>query len=270
MMRQHTAHSVRPAAVAGTFYPAAAAQLAQDVDAMLGNAPEVTLRGPIKALIVPHAGYVYSGPVAATAYRALHRQRGTITRVVLLGPCHRVAVDGMALPGVDAFETPLGVVPVDAAAVQAVTGMPGVVVSARAHAPEHSLEVHLPFLQRALGVFQVLPLAVGDAAPQHIANVLEAVWGGAETLVVISSDLSHHLPYLQARTVDANTAQQVLAGSTAVTHHEACGATPLNGLMELARRKKLHVVLLDLRNSGDTAGGKDRVVGYGSFALLEN
>jgi AmmeMemoRadiSam system protein B/AmmeMemoRadiSam system protein A len=260
---------IRPAAVAGAFYPAAPEPLRAGVRHYLEEArPHAS--GPVpKALIVPHAGYVYSGPVAASAYARLVPLRGIVRRVVLLGPTHRVAVRGLALPGVDAFATPLGQVPMDVAAVAAIADLPQVLVSQEAHAREHSLEVHLPFLQEVLGDFALLPLAVGRVPPKAVAEVLERVWGGPETLVLISSDLSHYHPYPMARHEDRGTVQDMLALRTDIDHEHACGATPVNGLLLVARRKGLRPRLLDLRNSGDTAGDKSRVVGYASIAFHE-
>ena len=259
---------VRPAAVAGMFYPADRARLAADVDALIAEA-ERTQHDVVapKAIIAPHAGYVYSGGVAAAAYARLRAARLTIRRVVLLGPVHRVPVRGLALPGADAFETPLGCVPIDAGAVAAIRHLPQVVESAAVHEHEHSLEVHLPFLQRLLSDFTVVPLAVGDATREEVARVLDVLWGGPETLIVISSDLSHYLPYEAARRLDAETADRIVDLRSDIDHRSACGGTPVNGLMLTALRRKLKVELVDLRNSGDTAGGRDRVVGYGSFVI---
>lgn len=259
--------TVRPAAVAGMFYPGSAATLARDVDAYLDAAKPLPLRP--KALIAPHAGYVYSGPIAATAYTLLRPLKGAIKRVVLLGPVHRVWVAGLALPGVDAFRTPLGDIPLDKAAIQAIDGMPQVEVSTAAHAQEHSLEVHLPFLQDVLGAFSLVPLAVGDATPAQVAEVLEKLWGGPETLIVVSSDLSHYLPYAEARAKDQATVDSMLRLDARIVGDQACGAHPVNGLLLTARRKGLTPHLLDLRNSGDTAGDKSRVVGYAAIAFTE-
>ena len=263
--------TVRPAAVAGMFYPGDAKALSDEIDDLLGGAgdPEPRLGFP-KALVVPHAGYVYSGPVAAHAYDDITPARGIVKRVVLLGPVHRVPVRGLALPGVDFLDTPLGRIPVDAAAVAALEGLPQVVVSAAAHAMEHSLEVQLPFLQKVLGAFSVVPLAVGTASAEEVAEVLERLWGGPETLVVISTDLSHYHEYRQAQAIDGNTIERISRLATDLSHDEACGATPLNGLLHLARKRNLSVRLLAACNSGDTAGGKGRVVGYSSFAVHED
>ncbi|MGH8667275.1 MAG: AmmeMemoRadiSam system protein B [Burkholderiales bacterium] len=259
--------STRPPAVAGTFYPAEARTLGAEIDAMLAavaTPPEATTP---KALIVPHAGYVYSGPVAASAYARIASAHPRIRRVVLLGPVHRVPVRGLALPGVEAFETPLGRIALDTDACTRLRALPQVVESPAAHRLEHSLEVHLPFLQRVLDDFTLVPLAVGDATAEEVAQVLDSLWGGDETLIVISSDLSHYLPYDRARAVDSETAAMIVALRSDIEHDQACGGTPVNGLTLVAQRRGLSIELLDLRNSGDTAGSRERVVGYGAFAV---
>lgn len=260
----------RAAAVAGQFYPGDAGVLAREVQTLLAAAvrPEPHA-GPPKALIVPHAGYIYSGPVAASAYARLRPLRDIIRRVVLLGPVHRVAVRGLALPGAQAFETPLGRIPVDHAAVSRLFDLPmhQITTNAAAHALEHSLEVQLPFLQQVLGDFKIVPLAVGDATPDEAAEVIEALWGGAETLIVVSSDLSHYLPYQAAQHIDKQTCEEIVRLQTLASHEQACGATPVNGLLLVARRHHLRPQLLDLRNSGDTAGDREHVVGYAAFAF---
>lgn len=258
--------NVRPPAVAGMFYPADPAVLARDIHHMLADVEPRPLQP--KALIAPHAGYVYSGPVAASAYALLKPCADRIRRVVLLGPTHRVAVRGLALPGADAFDTPLGRVQVDLEAAREIADLPQVTVSPQAHAFEHSLEVHLPFLQSVLAEFTLLPLAVGWASAEEVAEVLEAVWGGDETLIVVSSDLSHYLPYAVSRRVDTATVEAILHGQP-VSHEQACGGTPINGLLLAARRHGLAPHLLDLRNSGDTAGPRDQVVGYAAIAFTE-
>lgn len=263
-------HSIRPPAIAGTFYPLPKHVLAREVNAMLDVAKTATQSVAPKAIIVPHAGYIYSGPTAADAYARLAAVRDTIRRVVLLGPVHRVPVRGLALPGVDAFETPLGQVELDQSAIASIADMPQVVVSSAAHALEHSLEVQLPFLQTVLDDFKLVPLAVGDATAEEVAAVLDRLWGGTETLIVISSDLSHFLPYRVAQSVDQETVQNILDMRGPLTHEQACGGTPINGFILAAKRHKLRPRLLDLRNSGDTAGDKNRVVGYASFAFMEN
>src|SRR3954469_4647259 len=262
--------SVRPAAVAGTFYPASASVLARDVEALLARAAERTAGQPVpKAIIAPHAGYVYSGPVAAAVYARLAPARDVIKRVVLLGPVHRVPGRGLGLPAAQSMATPLGNITIDATAGTALKKLPQVTVSAPAHAMEHSLEVHLPFLQQALSDFSLVPLAVGDATADEVAQALDLLWGGAETLIVISSDLSHYLGYADAQAVDRVTAQAILDMRATISHEQACGGTPVNGLLQTARRRGLTPELLDLRNSGDTAGDRNRVVGYGSFAFHE-
>lgn len=260
--------TVRPAAVAGMFYPGDAATLAAEVASYLADAGAASAPPP-KALIAPHAGYMYSGAIAASVYARLAPLAGRIRRVVLLGPVHRVPVRCAAVPSASAFASPLGEVPLDAGAIAALRELPGVEVNDRAHAQEHSLEVHLPFLQSVLGDFALVPVAVGDASPSEVCRILEAVWGGPETLVVVSSDLSHYLPYEAARRRDADTSRSILGLEATLVPEEACGAAPINGLLTFARRHGLEVEGIDLRNSGDTAGSKDRVVGYGAFAFHE-
>jgi AmmeMemoRadiSam system protein B len=220
-----------------------------------------------KALIVPHAGYIYSGPIAASAYARLVPGRSLIRRVVLLGPVHRLPIRGLALPGADSFVTPLGAVAVDAEAAARLRAMPQVRESEAAHSLEHSLEVQLPFLQTMLEDFTLVPLAVGDASPSEVAEVIERLWGGPETLIVVSSDLSHYHPYERAAQIDSSTVDDILALADTLDHEQACGATPINGFALCARRHGLEPELLDLRNSGDTAGEKSRVVGYAAFAF---
>jgi AmmeMemoRadiSam system protein B/AmmeMemoRadiSam system protein A len=259
--------TIRTAAVAGMFYPDNPVVLKQTLVDLMANAKPVPLSRAPKALIVPHAGYIYSGAVAASAYAGLSELRGRIRRVVLLGPTHRVYVRGLALPDADYFATPLGNVPLDRAGMQRLADLPQVVTSAAAHQMEHSLEVQLPFLQQVLGDFQLLPLAVGEATAAEVAEVLERVWGSDETLIVISSDLSHFLPDALARQVDGGTVDAILALNSHLNHEQACGATPINGLMLAAQAHGLHPVVLDVRNSSDTAGDPERVVGYAAFAF---
>lgn len=260
--------NIRPPAVAGMFYPGEPGALAAMVDRLLSEAPGPASAAP-KVLVVPHAGYLYSGSTAAVGYALLGPAAPTIRRVVLLGPTHRVAVTGLALPESEAFATPLGEVPVDTAAVAAIADLPQVVFSDRAHAAEHSLEVHLPFLQRTLTNFMLVPLAVGHATPQAVAEVIDRLWGGPETLIVISTDLSHFLPYGAARQVDADTCRHILASDPSLRLEQACGAYPMNGLLLAARQRGLVPELLAACNSGDTAGDKQRVVGYAAFCLRE-
>jgi hypothetical protein len=259
--------AIRTPAVAGTFYTADSRQLVYEIQELLAEARPQTLSP--KALIVPHAGYVYSGAVAATAYATLKNVAPHIRRVVLLGPTHRVAIRGLALPDAEAFDTPLGRLNLDIGGMRAIAHLPQVVVSGAAHAQEHSLEVQLPFLQSMLKNFTLLPLAVGMVTADEVAEVLEAVWGGGETLIVISSDLSHYLPYAVAQSIDRKTTESVLKLHQLASHDQACGATPINGLILAARKHHLKPHLLDLRNSGDTAGSRDGVVGYAAFAFTE-
>lgn len=264
--------AVRPAAVAGMFYPGTPTVLSAAVQAYLADAGSMQeTRDPLpKALIVPHAGYVYSGPVAAPAYRRIAAGRASVRRVVLLGPVHRVPIRGLALPAAQAFATPLGTVEVDAEAAARALDLPQVQVSEAAHALEHSLEVQLPFLQTVLDDFKIVPFAVGDATPEEVGEVIDRLWGGSETLIVVSSDLSHYHPYAAARQIDRGTATAILALDASIDHEQACGATPINGFALCARRHHLKPELLDLRNSGDTAGDKSRVVGYAAFAFADH
>jgi len=258
---------IRAPAVAGQFYPAEAPALRSSVSGYLRDAVHVP-GGPPKALIAPHAGYVYSGPIAGSAYARIEPLRERIVRVVLLGPAHRVLVRGLAVPTADAFETPLGSIAIDQEAIAEIRALPQVVVSDEAHAFEHSLEVHLPFLQALLDDFEVVPLVVGDASAEEVAGVLECLWGGEETLVVVSSDLSHYHDYATARGLDAATSRAIAdLRPQAIDHEGACGCVPVQGLLLVAREKRLRVEVLDVRNSGDTAGPRDRVVGYGAYAF---
>jgi len=258
---------VRESAVAGLFYPAEAKRLHDTIADLLGSPSSGSGPAP-KVLIVPHAGYVYSGATAATAYRRLVPYRDSYRRVVLLGPAHRVPVLGMAIC-TQSFQTPLGTVASDHAAI-ASADLPGVGENNAAHRFEHSLEVQLPFLQFVLGEFLLVPLVVGDAAPQVVAEAIEKLWDGPETLIVVSSDLSHYLGYDAARSRDSATCDAIEhMESSRIGHDDACGATALSGLLIAARRRGLAVETLDLRNSGDTAGDRRRVVGYGAWLLRE-
>jgi AmmeMemoRadiSam system protein B len=252
--------------VAGTFYPASPEALGRMVDRMLEDARAPA--GPCpKALVVPHAGYVYSGPVAAAAFARIAPHAARLRRAVVIAPAHRVPVDGVVAPGCDRLRTPLGEVEVDAEALAAVSD---VGTSAAAHAHEHAVEVELPFLQRVAPRARVVPLVAGRAAPARVGAVLDALWGGPETLLVVSSDLSHYLPYETAREVDEATARQIEAGGPPLRPEQACGAVGVNGLLHVARRRGLRIERVDLRSSGDTAGPRDQVVGYGAFALYED
>jgi AmmeMemoRadiSam system protein B len=265
MTSTDSAIRARLPAVAGLFYPDDPYELRAVVQRYLDAAP-VSSNRP-KVLIVPHAGYVYSGPIAAAAYRTLVDLDPPVDRVILAGPCHRVPVRGIAVPDVAAFDTPLGPVPLDLEVIARLRTLPDVVCSDLPHRMEHSLEVQLPFLQVTLGRFSIVPLAIGDAQPGVVASALEACWGGPETLIVVSTDLSHYNDYDTAREVDAGTARAILARADDIGDEQACGCRVLNGLMRLARRHDLKVEALDLRNSGDTSGDRSRVVGYGAFAL---
>jgi AmmeMemoRadiSam system protein B/AmmeMemoRadiSam system protein A len=252
------------------FYPGGAQQLALEVGELLDGVENFEPKlGIPKALIVPHAGYVYSGPVAARAYDELAAARGIVKRVVLIGPSHFVSGRGLALPECDFFETPLGKIRLDAEAVAALADLKQVVRSAAAHAQEHSLEVQLPFLQKVLGDFALVPIAAGAALTEEVMQVIVRLWGGPETLFVISTDLSHYHSYDDARRIDGATLERIEALAVDLNYEEACGATGLNGLLAVARGKGLTIRRLAACNSGDTAGSKARVVGYSSFALYE-
>jgi AmmeMemoRadiSam system protein B len=256
----------RKPAVAGSFYPANLQQLQQLLARYLDDA-ESNAKVP-KAIIAPHAGYIYSGAIAASAYTRLKAAHALITRVVIIGPSHRLGFQGLAVSQADSFSTPLGTIPVDTQVVHAIARLPFVQYIEQAHSHEHSLEVQLPFLQTVLDDFSIIPIVAGDASPEQISLVLATLWGGNETLIVISSDLSHYHDYKTAQQLDQAT-------STAIEnlHYEklnfdsACGRVPISGLLKLARDHALSVKNIDLRNSGDTAGDKQRVVGYGAYII---
>jgi AmmeMemoRadiSam system protein B len=261
-------HDVRPPAVAGTFYPAESAALEAAVDAYLAAAPRTPASLP-KVLIAPHAGYVYSGPIAASAYATIAPLRGVVERVLLIGPAHTVALDGLAAPTWARFDTPLGSVEIDRVCVEKLVSLPQVQLMDQAHLREHSLEVHLPFLQRVLGDFLLVPLVCGNARAEEVAEVLDVAWGGPETLIVISSDLSHYHDYETACELDQATTRAIEAlDPGGLGSESACGRIPIRGALLAARRRGLQARTLDLRNSGDTAGPRDRVVGYGAYALV--
>lgn len=258
--------NTRDAAVAGYFYEADAGRLRHDVSQLL-DTQEVNSDGMPEALIVPHAGYIYSGSTAACAYNCLLTDPDQLHRVLLIGPAHRVHVDGMAIPSVDAFTTPLGDVPLDRAGLELIASLPGVSILDEAHRQEHSLEVQLPFLQMVLNDFTLIPVVVGAAAANRVAAVIDAFAEDPHTLVVISSDLSHFLGYDEARRVDSQTCEAILEKKTSLRGKQACGAAAINGLMASDCVQNMQVKMLQACNSGDTAGQRDRVVGYAAFAL---
>ena len=257
---------IRHAAVAGMFYPDSPQALRHDIERLFALAENKSVLSP-KALIVPHAGYLYSGATAAAAYALWALERDVIKRVVIMGPTHRIAVDGLVLPESDAFETPLGLVPVDKKAVAMLLDMPQVTLSAAAHTEEHALEVQLPFLQVLLSAFSIVPLLVGDATTQSVAKVIERLWGDNDTRFVISSDLSHYLTDTNARRTDAETLDRIIALEPNLQMQHACGASPINGLLVAAAKHKLRPQLLDCCNSGKVSGDKHRVVGYAAFVF---
>lgn len=265
MLATAVVDTVRAAAVAGTFYPASASELGATVDRLLDGV--AIPGGPCpKALIVPHAGYIYSGPIAASAFARVRPYGDRIARAVLVGPAHRVFVAGLVSPGATMLATPLGALRVDTAALEAA----GIEANAAAHAREHSLEVELPFIQRVAPEAQIVPLAGTRADAANVGRVLEQLWGGPETLIVISTDLSHYLPYAEGRALDRDTCNKIVAGEPILERDRACGSIGVNGLTWLARRKQLRIDLVDLRSSGDTAGSRDEVVGYAAFAVYED
>jgi len=262
---------MRAPAVAGSFYPGQPGELADAVKGYLAKAAPAASGGTVpKAIIVPHAGYIYSAPVAAAAYARLAPLAGTVSRAVLLGPAHTVYLDAVAAPDAAAFDGPLGPLTVDREALWQLAGLSQVVQDDAPHAQEHCLEVQLPFLQEMLGEFSILPLVVGDVAPKAVAEVIERLWGGPETLLVLSTDLSHYHAYRTAKARDAATAEAIEALDGAhIGPEDACGCRALAGLLLAARARGLGIERLDLRTSGDTAGPQDRVVGYGAWALYE-
>lgn len=262
--------TARPPAVAGSFYPAEPRQLRAAVRGHLevartASPPE---EASPKALIVPHAGFIYSGPVAARGYVLLERAADTIKRVILLGPSHHVPFRGLAVAAHDAFDTPLGKVRIDQSCRERLLRLPFVHALDEAHRWEHSLEVQLPFLQEVLHAFTLVPIAVGQATPEQVAEVLDSCWGDEETLVVISSDLSHYFDYETAKRMDAATARAIeCLDPPRIQHDDACGRIAVQGLLQAAGRRSLTATTVDLRNSGDTAGSRDEVVGYGTWAF---
>ncbi|HEY6335694.1 MAG TPA: AmmeMemoRadiSam system protein B [Alphaproteobacteria bacterium] len=259
---------VRPAAVAGLFYPDDPTILMHTVERLLAEASaqlEVGASAP-KAIIAPHAGYVYSGPIAASAYARLRPLKGKVRRAVLLGPAHRVPLKGLAAPSVAAFATPIAPVEVDRDAIERISTLPQVRILDEPHRREHSIEVHLPFLIAVLGGVKIVPLVVGEASGEVVDEVIEALWDGMETLIVVSSDLSHYLDYETARGMDRATSAAIEAlDADAIGWDQACGRVPITGLLRTARRRGLKARMVDLRNSGDTAGSRHEVVGYGAY-----
>ncbi len=259
--------NIREGTVAGFFYPECRDDLMQQVSSFL-NAAQPSALQP-KAMILPHAGYVYSGPIAATGYAALGKKADQIQTVILLGPSHRVSFHGLAAPTQDTFLTPLGSIPIDHEKLKSLQRFKQFLFFDAAHDQEHSLEVHLPFLQNVLGPFKLLPLAVGDASTEEVCEILEALYEDQHTLIIVSSDLSHYLSYEKCTALDRRTATAIeKMDAKHIEPHQACGQIPILGLLKFAQQKKFSVKTLDLRNSGDTAGSKDRVVGYGAFAFF--
>lgn len=262
------AQNIREGAVAGFFYPDAKSELSQQVASFLNQAKTLDIFP--KAMIVPHAGYAYSGPIAGTAYATLQQHRQQITTVILLGPSHRVSFHGLAAPTQDTFRTPLGPVAIDQTKLKSLTRFKQFLFLDEAHDQEHSLEVHLPFLQKVLDNFSLLPLAIGEAKAAEVSEILGALYEDEHTLIVVSSDLSHYLSYEKGAALDRRTANAIeKLDAHHIEPHQACGHLGIHGLLSFAQQKGFSVKTLDLRNSGDTAGSKDRVVGYGAFVFFK-
>jgi len=269
-MSKRSVNKIRHPAVAGMFYPTDINVLKKDIHRYLdeNEIPLHKLKNNPKAIVVPHAGYIYSGPIAATAYKYLIPLKHQINRVVLLGPSHQVAFKGLAVPELDTFNTPLGNIQIDREAIKLLSDLPQVIESDVAHRDEHSLEVQLPFLQEILGEFSLVPLVVGDAEQDEVAEVINRLWGDKHTLIVISSDLSHYHSYNEAIEMDRLTSEAIAhLQPDLIGYDHACGRNGIKGMITVAQQKDLNIEVLDLRNSGDTAGSKDRVVGYGAYVF---
>ncbi len=265
---------IRPPAVAGMFYPASAEGLRRSIGQLLSEAARgladfAGFHGALRALIVPHAGYPYSGSTAAAAYKSLATLGKDIRSAAIFGPAHRVATPGLALSSWEAFATPLGELPVDRAMTQLLLSLPFVHTNDAAHAREHSIEVQLPFLQTVLPGITILPIVVGGARPAEIAEAIEMLWNQEGTLVIVSSDLSHYLPQEEAALIDSATALQIEDLDARLDQEQACGASAINGLLIAARNRRMHARKIDIRTSADTAGDASSVVGYASFGFCE-
>lgn len=262
--------NIRPTAVAGLFYPDNPDVLNDMLSQQLEFAPLAPKQHRPKAIIVPHAGYIYSGEVAASVYQYLKPVRQIIKRVVIIGPSHRVGFNGLALSSADSFATPLGNIPLDHNSQDKLLFINGLHMFNQAHATEHSIEVQLPFLQKLLDDFCIVPIVAGNASPKQVSQVISTLWGGAETLIIISSDLSHFHDYQTAQRLDKATSQAIIALDYEAIHSEnACGCVGVNGLLKFAQVRKLIPSIIDLKNSGDTAGSKESVVGYGAYLFEE-
>lgn len=265
----NTVTNHRPPAVAGMFYPGSASELEHSVESYLQQAQSESVKQRPKALIVPHAGYIYSAPVAANAYKQLLPYADEITQVILLGPSHRVPFNGIASSSAQAFDTPLGSISLNHRTIEKVNQLPFVIEYDAAHQQEHSLEVQLPFLQKVLPDFTLVPLVIGQANDEQVDQLIEYLWDEPNTLFLISSDLSHYLDYKTAQQYDFATMKAIEAmAPQKINYEQACGRTGVAGLLLAARNHHLKVKTLDIRNSGDTAGSKDQVVGYGSWVFV--
>jgi len=257
--------STRPTAVSGLFYPEQANMLESEVRDFLAGKTQ-TVNGQPKAIIVPHAGYIYSGAVAASAYQYVQAFKNSFTKVLLLGPSHRVAFSGIATPGCEYFSSPLGNTKLDVAALHKLEQLPFVERFPQAHAAEHSLEVLLPFLQITLRDFELVPLVVCDASAASVKYVIDTLWH-ENTLVIVSSDLSHFLDYEHAKAKDRETSHLIETHYAKLEGDQACGCRPINGLLEFCSENKLDVTTIDMCNSGDVTGDRERVVGYGAYVI---
>ncbi|MCW8930188.1 MAG: AmmeMemoRadiSam system protein B [Gammaproteobacteria bacterium] len=261
--------NTRHPAVAGTFYPGETKELNSSIQGYLDDAETKPINSKPKAMIVPHAGYIYSGPIAASAYSQLIPFAKQISRVVLLGPSHKIPILGIACSSQDSFKTPLGDIPLDRKLIDKVEQLPFVETHDDAHLQEHSLEVQLPFLQKVLPEFTLVPLVIGQIEDEQVSELIETLWLEENTLFLISSDLSHYLDYERAQECDQATSEAIADLTPQKIHYEqACGRSAIAGMLLSAKKHSLKVQMLDLRNSGDTAGTKDRVVGYGSWAFF--
>ena len=262
--------NIRPPAVAGTFYPENPDTLRDVIEQNIAQTAPLSRTEIPKVLIVPHAGYIYSGPIAGSAYTLLVPYRQLINRVVIIGPSHRVGFHGVALSNADNFKTPLGLIPIDKKSQAKLAEIAGVHIMDKAHEAEHSVEVQLPFLQYMLDTFSIVPIVAGDASPQLIAKIIKTLWAGPETLILISSDLSHFHNYLTAQQLDRATSQAILTMDiNAIDSQHACGCVGIRGLLTFTQQHPMETSILDVRNSGDTAGSKDSVVGYGAYLFSE-
>jgi hypothetical protein len=260
---------IRKPCVAGLFYPDDPERLDFTLNQLFESVPENLKTGySPHAIIVPHAGYIYSGEIAASAYSSILKRVQDIKRVVILGPSHQLALNGAACPSATHFDTPLGRIPLDVEEIARLQAQGLIEINDAAHVREHSIEVQLPFLQHILSDFKIIPIVVGLEQAMPIAALLEPFWRAKDALIVVSSDLSHYLDYYDARKMDSDTSSAIEACRWQdISPTQACGCYPMRGLLQLAQEENSSVSCIDLRNSGDTAGDKSRVVGYGAYVF---